>query len=129
MTYQIVLWLGFVVLALYVAIRRKDTARLYNSAWLAGGFLLLCLLGRLVLLGAYPGEFSSLSAGQILVCLWRGLLPDVLACLWWCGPVLLALNLMAKILAFVWVCVAGRVCIGAGGGCDLFRFCAPPYGK
>lgn len=93
MTYQIVLWLGFVVLALYVAIRRKDTARLYNSAWLAGGFLLLCLLGRLVLLGAYPGEFSSLSAGQILVCLWRGLLPDVLACLWWCGPVLLALNL------------------------------------
>ena len=93
MMYQISLWLGFGVLALYVAIRRKDTARLYNSAWLAGGFLLLCLLGRLVLLFAYPGTFSSLSVGQILLCLWRGFLPDVLACLWWCGPVLLALNL------------------------------------
>ena len=90
------LWLSFLLLGVYVCVRRQDRVRLYNSAWLAGGFLLLCLLAKLGLWIAYRDVFPSLSFWQVLWCLGRGLLPDVLACLWWCGPVLVLLNLPVK---------------------------------
>ena len=100
------LWIGFLLVGFYVSFRRKDRVRLCNSAWLAGGFLLVCVAGRLALLVLYWQMFASLSFAQILLSFARGIWPDVLACVWWCGPAFFLLNLPVKSVRWQQVCLA-----------------------
>ncbi len=106
MKYTIFLWLVFALVAVYVFARRKDRVRLCNSAWLVGGFLLVCFAGRLALLILYWQMFASLSFAQILLSFARGVWPDVLACVWWCGPAFFLLNLPVKSVRWQQVCLA-----------------------
>ena len=81
------------LLAVFVCIKRKDTVRLKNTAFLAGVVLGACMTARVVLLFIEPQWFLTLHAGQILSSLIYGLRFDLPVLALTAGPFILLLNL------------------------------------
>lgn len=87
------LWACWFLLGAFSFYKRGDLARTRNTLFLTGGFVLICTISRICLLGAAPDVFSPLSFSGKLLAFADGLLVDAPVFALFCGPFLLLLNL------------------------------------